>query len=65
VAGGQVADICPSHTQPGLSQHFGDQPRSSALPADLFNWGGNCCVKIEVRLGLNFCILDGKRETIR
>jgi len=23
-AGGQVANICPSHTQPGPSQHFGD-----------------------------------------
>jgi len=40
VAGGQIADICPSHTQPGPSQHFGDPATlSSALPADFFNWG--------------------------
>jgi len=39
VAGGQVADICP--TTPSLvpASISAIQPRSGALPADFFNWG--------------------------
>jgi len=40
VAGGQVADICPSHTQPGPSQHFGDPPTfQRSASRFFFNWG--------------------------
>jgi len=42
VAGGQVADICPSHTQPGPSQHFGYPATFQRSASRFFQLGSNC-----------------------
>jgi len=39
VAGGQVGDICPSHTQPGPSQHFGDPATFQRSASQFFQLG--------------------------
>jgi len=39
VAGGQVSDICPSHTQPGPSQHFGDPAMFQRSASRFFQLG--------------------------
>jgi len=39
VASGQVADICPSHTQPGPSQHFGDPATFQRSASRIFQLG--------------------------
>jgi len=39
LAGGQVANICPSHTQPGPSQHFGDPATFQRSASRFFSTG--------------------------